>query len=106
LKRVAELLVNDHSESATRLSKLAERKGWPLPAPQQAPPPAAGTAAGTAASSFDARWTADMIAGHEQAVALYRAQARSGDDKELRQYASDTLPIIEPHLARLRNLQK
>ena len=61
---------------------------------------------GTASSDFDAKWTAEMIAGHERSVALYRAQAQGGEDKDLRKYASDTLPTIEHHLAELRRLQK
>ena len=47
-----------------------------------------------------------MIAGHERSLALYRAQAQSGEDKDLRRYASDTLPTIEHHLEELRSLQK
>jgi putative membrane protein len=102
LKRIAEMLVNDHSDANARLSRIAESKGWPVPAPQAAEPPASGTAV----SNFDAKWTADMIAGHERSLALYRAQAQSGEDKDLRRYASDTLPTIEHHLAELRSLQK
>lgn len=102
LKRIAEMLVSDHGNANAKLSKIAETKGWPIPAPQSAAPPASGTAA----SDFDAKWTADMIAGHERSVALYRAQAQGGDDKDLRQYAHDTLPTIEHHLAELRSLQK
>jgi putative membrane protein len=102
LKRVAEMLVHDHSSANARLSKLAEAKGWPVPAPQAPPPPASGTAS----SDFDAKWTADMIAGHERSVALYSAQARSGEDQDLRKYATDTLPTIQHHLAELRSLQK
>ncbi len=102
LKRIAEMLVNDHGNANARLSKIAEAKGWALPAPQAAAPPASGTAS----SDFDAKWTADMIAGHERSVALYKAQARSGEDQDLRKYASDTLPTIEHHLAELRSLQK
>jgi putative membrane protein len=102
LKRIAEMLVSDHSNANARLSKIAESKGLPVPAPAAAPPPAAGTAS----SNFDSKWTADMIAGHERSVALYRAQAQGGGDKDLRKYASDTLPTIEHHLAELRSLQK
>lgn len=102
LKRIAEMLVSDHSNANARLSKLAEAKGWPVPAPAAATPPASGTAS----SDFDTKWTADMIAGHERSVALYRAQAQGGEDKDLRKYASDTLPTIEHHLAELRSLQK
>jgi len=101
LKRIAEMLVNDHSAANERLSRIAEGKGWPVPAPQAATPPS-----GTASADFDAKWTADMIAGHERSIALYRAQAQGGEDKDLRNFARDTLPTIEHHLAELRSMQK
>ena len=102
LIRVAEMLVNDHSGANQRLSKIAEAKQWPLPAPQmQTAPPS-----GAASSNFDAKWTAEMIAGHERSVELYSAEAKGGEDKDVRKYASDTLPTIERHLAELRRLQK
>lgn len=102
LIRIAEMLVNDHSGANARLSKIAEAKQWPLPpAPAQAAPPA-----GTASSDFDAKWTAEMIAGHERSVELYHAEAQSGEDKDLRKYARETLPTIQHHLAELRRLQK
>lgn len=103
LKRIAEMLVTDHTGANARLSKIAETKHWPVPGPAaaQTPPPS-----GTANSDFDAKWTAEMIAGHEHSVALYRAQAQGGEDQDLRKYARDTLPTIERHLAELRRLQK
>lgn len=102
LKRIAQMLVSDHSGANERLAKIAEAKQWPLPPPATpAAPPS-----GTASSDFDAKWTAEMIAGHERSVALYRAQAQGGEDKDLRKYASETLPTIERHLAELRRLQK
>jgi putative membrane protein len=102
LIRIAEMLVNDHSGANERLSKLAQEKQWPLPAPATPAAPPSGTASG----DFDAKWTAEMIAGHERSVVLYRAEAQSGEDRDLRKYASDTLPTIERHLAELRKLQK
>ncbi len=44
LKRIAEMLVQDHGNANAKLSKIAEAKGWPVPAPQPAAPPPAGTA--------------------------------------------------------------
>jgi putative membrane protein len=102
LKRIAEMLVNDHTGANARLSQIAAAKHWPVPdRPTSGPPPA-----GTASSDFDAKWTAEMIAGHERSVALYRAQARAGEDQDLRKYARETLPTIERHLAELKRLQK
>lgn len=102
LKRIAEMLVNDHTDANARLSKLAEAKRWPAPTPVMPGPPPSGTAI----SDFDAKWTAEMIAGHERSVALYRAQAQAGEDQDLRKYARETLPTIERHLAELRRIQK
>jgi len=102
LKRIAEMLVNDHGSANQKLARIAESKGWPVPAPQAAAAPPSGAASG----DFDARWTADMIAGHERSIALYRAQARGGQDPDLRNYARDTLPTIEHHLEELRSTQK
>jgi putative membrane protein len=102
LKRIAEMLVQDHGSANAKLSKLAAAKGWPVPAPQSTAPPPAGTAS----SDFDQKWTAEMIAGHERSVALYRAQAQGGEDQDLRKYAHDTLPTIEHHLKELRRMQK
>jgi len=91
-----------HGGANERLSQLAEAKGWPVPGPAAAAAPPSGTAS----SDFDAKFTAEMIAGHERSAALYRAQATGGEDKDLRKYAKDTLPTIEKHLAELRRLQK
>jgi len=102
LKRIAEMLASDHSAANARLSKLAETKGWPLPAPRSEASPPTGTASG----DFDAKWTAEMIAGHERSLALYRSEAQNGADKDLRNFARDTLPVIEHHLAELRSVQK
>jgi putative membrane protein len=102
LKQIAEMLANDHANANERLSRIAGVKGWPVPPPSAPAAPPSGTASG----DFDARWTAEMIAGHERSVALYRAQAAGGEDKDLRKYAKDTLPTIEKHLAQLRSLQK
>jgi putative membrane protein len=102
LKRIAEMLVTDHGNANEKLSRLAAAKGWPVPGPQASAAPPSGTAS----SDFDAKWTADMIAGHEKALALYRAQAQGGEDKDLRKFARDTLPSMEHHLAELRSVQK
>src|SRR5262245_3500633 len=41
LKRIAEMLVSDHSDANARLSKLAQSKGWNLPAAAPSEPAAA-----------------------------------------------------------------
>ena len=102
LRRLAEIFAAHHDDANARLSKIAEARGWRVPVTRREAPPSAGSAS----PDFDARWTADMIAGHERAIALYREQAQSGEDEDLRRYARDTLPTIEQHLEWLRRSQK
>jgi putative membrane protein len=102
LRRLAEMLAAHHDDANARLSKIAAARGWTVPVTRgEAPPPA-----GSASPDFDAKWTAEMIAGHERAIALYREQAKSGEDEDLRRYAREALPTLEQHLEWLRRLQK
>lgn len=103
LREMAEVLAHHHDAANQRLAEIAASKGWPLPDARtdiKAPPK------GTATPDFDARWTEEMIIGHERVMALYRAQAQGGEDRDLRKYARETLPTIEQHLDWLRSLQK
>jgi putative membrane protein len=102
LRRLAEVLAAHHDDANARLSKIAEARGWTVPVTRRETPPPSGSAS----PDFDAKWTAEMIAGHERAIALYREQAQSGEDEDLRRYARETLPTIEQHLEWLRRLQK
>lgn len=103
LKRLAATLITHHDDANARLSEIARAKGWPVPGLRGDSP---AVAAGTASGDFDARWSAEMIANHERTVALYRAQAQNGEDKDLRNYARETLPTLEQHLDWLRRSQK
>jgi putative membrane protein len=62
----------------------------------------------TAGTGFDDRFMADQIRMHREAISLYRAQASSGADPDLRQFARDQLPHLEHHLEMLQgsNTQK
>jgi putative membrane protein len=102
LKRMAEMLVTDHTAANAKLAAIAERKGWPLPAPKTAPTPPTGTAS----EDFESKWVDDQIAGHQRSVALFRAQAESGEDADLRKFARETLPTIQHHLEELKKLRK
>ncbi len=102
LRKLAEILAAQQEDASARLSKIADARGWTVPVTRrEAPPPE-----GSTSPDFDAKWTAERIAGHESAIALYREQAQSGEDEDLRRYARETLPTIEQHLEWLRRLHK
>jgi putative membrane protein len=106
-KATAQMLIDEHQASSDKLQQLVSRKGWALPAAStmaesdQARMPPAG-------AGFDDAFLTEQVRMHREAISLYRAQASSGSDPELRQFARDTLPHLEHHLEMLQgaNTQK
>jgi putative membrane protein len=47
---------------------------------------------------FDAAFNHAMIRGHEHAIAMFRKEAMTGQNPQLRDYARQSLPVLERHL--------
>lgn len=52
-------------------------------------------------NDFDRSYIEWQILAHKDAIELFREESESGDDKDARQFAIDTLPILRSHLAKL-----
>jgi putative membrane protein len=99
-------LERDHKAAAEELKSLAERKSWAFPQSldslqtqalqglQQARGP-----------EFDRAFIDAMITSHEKAIAVFRAQAQSATDPDLRAFAQKQLPTLENHLTHARSLK-
>lgn len=58
-----------------------------------------------AGTGFDHDYAKDQIAGHEEAVSLFKDYAKSGDDPKLKDFAGQTLPTLQMHLEHAKALQ-
>jgi len=107
-KSTARMLVDDHQRSSERLQELASRKGWQWPSSTGSAESDQARMTSTSGSNFDDRFMADQIRAHKEAISLYRTEASSGTDPDLRQFARDQLPALEHHLEMLQgtNTQK
>jgi putative membrane protein len=107
-KNAARMIVEDHQRSSQKLQELASRKGWTLPSVTGTADSDQAVTSTSDSGSFDDRFMADQIRMHREAISLYRAQASSGSDPDLRQFARDQLPHLEHHLEMLQgsNTQK
>jgi putative membrane protein len=107
-KNAARMILEDHRASSQKLQALASRKGWTLPDASDAAESDQPMSTASGSGSFDDRFTAEQIRMHREAISLYRAQASSGSDPDLRQFARDQLPHLEHHLEMLQgsNTQK
>jgi putative membrane protein len=54
---------------------------------------------------FDQSYDQIQVKAHQDAVALFNAYAKSGDDPELKKWAAKTLPHLERHLTMAQKLK-
>jgi putative membrane protein len=54
---------------------------------------------------FDQAYDQSQIKAHQDAVALFDAYAKAGDDAELKQWATKTLPHLREHLSMAEKLK-
>ena len=101
-RTAARMLLEDHQRANEQLQQLASRKGWSMPTESESAESDQARAAASAGNFDDDRFMAEQIRMHRDAISLFRAQASSGADPELRQFARDQLPHLEHHLEMLQ----
>ena len=57
-------------------------------------------------AEFDALYIDVQTKAHEDAVELFKSYGEDGDDAQLKQFAAQTLPTLEAHLAHVRSLKQ
>jgi putative membrane protein len=54
---------------------------------------------------FDLAYMKAVRTDHEMLVGLFQGAAAHANDADVRQYASDTLPVLQAHLAKAQQLE-
>jgi putative membrane protein len=57
-------------------------------------------------AAFDHHYIQGMIAGHTQAIAIYKKEAADAQNPALKAYAEQTLPVLQKHLDGAKDLEK
>lgn len=105
IKDYGQTLVTDHTKDYNTVSALATKLGADMPKGiDAAHNKMIDPVAKLKGRAFDHRFLADMVKGHEQAIAKYKKEADSGDNADLKAYASATLPTLEMHLQKAQEL--
>jgi putative membrane protein len=99
VKKFAQQMVDDHTKANQELQDLAQKEGATLPTyTDKAHQAAKARIEKLSGDAFDRAFAAQMVKDHQAAVTLFRTQARSGQDPEVKAWAAKTLPTIEEHL--------
>jgi putative membrane protein len=107
VKGFGKRMVEDHSKAGDKLKGLASRESITLPtdisANDQATYDRLAKLKGTA---FDRAYARDMVKDHETDVAAFEKEANAGKDDSLKSFASETLPTLQDHLKRAKEMMK
>ena len=107
VQKIGAQMVADHTKINHQLADLAQTKGVAVSSSStnaQAAQAAHLNELGSA--SFNRIYLRDQKLAHEQAIKLFRTEAQSGTDADLKKFASTNLPTLQEHLQMIEAAQK
>jgi putative membrane protein len=105
VKRLADLIVREHTAANEELMRLASQKGTPVPE-------TSGEVAQTVAASmselqgtdFDLQYVLQQHGAHLAAVQMFRHASQHAMDPEVKAFAAKHAPAIEAHTAQIEKV--
>ncbi len=108
IKRFAQMMVHDHTDSTAKLKAAIAKSGQSLALPQALPPDLQANLdalKGAAAGQLDGLYVGQMVDTHRQAETVMTAYAANGDVASLKSFAAAVAPIVRRHLEAAQALQ-
>ncbi len=106
VKNFAGMMQHDHTSVLQDFADIAQQKGMPLPnlATDEMKQNKERLSA-LSGSDFDREFVNMMVASHQKSVDMFRDQANTAQNEDVKRAVSDKLPSIETHLAKALELQ-
>ena len=99
VKKLAQMMIDDHTKSSEELKPVAMSKMVTLPtAPDAKHQAAAQKMSALSGDAFDMAYVKMMVKDHEKAVAMFQKESSGGKDADAKAFAAKTLPVIQGHL--------
>jgi putative membrane protein len=99
VQQFGERMVEDHGKANEQLMQIADAKGIELPQElSQEAQQLYDELQQKSGAEFDQAYMDEMVSDHQKDVESFSEFAASGQDQELVQFATETLPVLEQHL--------
>lgn len=107
VKQFGQKMVDDHSKANDQLKEIATKAGIDVPtsldSKHQSRIDKMSKLSGPA---FDKAYIKDAVKDHEKDVNEFKDEAQYGSDPNVKQFAANTLPTLQQHLAAAKDLNK
>ncbi|MBN9219315.1 MAG: DUF4142 domain-containing protein [Mesorhizobium sp.] len=97
LRNFAQKMISDHGAANAKLESIAGEQKLQVPADLDGPHKSDLDKLKSASGPVDAPYTDMQKAAHDEAVTLFEAYAKDGDNPALKSFAAQTLPTLKMH---------
>jgi putative membrane protein len=105
LKDFGAMMVKDHSAANAKLQAIAASQNVKLPSSASIMQIASKKELQMmSGDSFDKAYIKDQIKAHEDTMELFKKEIATGKDPQARDFASATLPTVQAHLAKIKQI--
>ena len=106
VKAFGQQMVDDHSKAADQLMSVAQSESMTLPSDMDAKQKAMYAKLKVlSGSAFDKAYVNGMVKDHEEDVKDFTKESTSGSDPKIKDFATNTLPVIQGHLDKIKSIQ-
>lgn len=99
VKKMAQMMIDDHTKSSDMLKPVAASKNVTLPTSADAKHMAMMTKMQSMSGmAFDMAYVKAMVKDHQKAVAMFQKESTGGKDADAKSFATTTLPVLQSHL--------
>jgi putative membrane protein len=106
VKAFGQHMVDDHSKANDQLKSVAQGENMTLPTTLDAKDQALmSKLQGLSGADFDKTYVKAMVKDHQEDIKEFQKEADSGKDPQIKNFASQTLPILQEHLSKIQSIQ-
>jgi putative membrane protein len=105
VRKLAQLIVNDHTKANDDLRTLAHGKQVMLPTPASDDEANVAPFKDKDGAKFDQAWADTVVKDHQKAIAMFTTEKRQAQDPDVRNFTDKRLPVLGKHLQMARALQ-
>jgi putative membrane protein len=99
VKQFGQHMVDDHGKANAELAAIASKAGATVPAEKSAAQQkTVDDLQKKQGAEFDAAYANAMVKDHVEDIALFKKEAASGKNADIKAFAAKTLPTLESHL--------
>jgi putative membrane protein len=98
-KHLGDMIIEEHKKANDDLMKITQRKNIPMPTDLQPNEKATfDKLTAVNGADFDGQFLHSQVQGHQQAIDLFEKASKSLQDKDLKEFAQQYLPMLREHL--------